>query len=173
MGTLLKRCLCLMMAVVFLSASAGVAPQTVPATRAEASSAPTPGGTTYYVVQRGDTLSGIASRFGRSLQELVAVNSIPWPWHVYVGQTIVIPGVDGKTTAGKQLTSSGLEPPLSCESRRRWMGRLSASRSRNGVLRHLPARTIRTSACRQRHGTWGQLPPALRVSLNQWRRRCA
>lgn len=48
--------------------------------------APTSGGS--YTVQSGDTLSGIAERFGTSVQDLVNKNGISNPDMIYVGQVI-------------------------------------------------------------------------------------
>ncbi len=45
-----------------------------------------------YTVQRGDTLSGIAQRFGVSLSALVQANGITDPSRIYPGQRLVIPG---------------------------------------------------------------------------------
>ena len=44
------------------------------------------GGT--YVVQSGDTLSGIAAQLGTSVEDLAAANGIANPDLVYAGQTI-------------------------------------------------------------------------------------
>lgn len=44
-----------------------------------------------YIVQPGDTLSGIAQTFGVSLQDLLAVNDIADPNLLHVGQVLVIP----------------------------------------------------------------------------------
>ncbi|WNC16973.1 LysM peptidoglycan-binding domain-containing protein [Brevibacillus brevis] len=44
-----------------------------------------------YVVRAGDTLNSIAARFGVSVQELIRVNNIAYPYYIYVGQTIYIP----------------------------------------------------------------------------------
>lgn len=46
---------------------------------------------TTYVVQRGDTLTRIARRFGVNMQVLAEVNNITNPNRIYVGQTLVIP----------------------------------------------------------------------------------
>jgi LysM repeat protein len=48
-------------------------------------------GQAYYIVAPGDTLSRIAQRFGVSLWDLAAVNHIPNPNHIYVGQQLIIP----------------------------------------------------------------------------------
>mgnify|MGYP005833108575 CR=1 FL=1 len=50
------------------------------------------GATTVYTVQRGDTLSRIARRFGVSVQSLVAANGIANPNRIYAGQQLRIGG---------------------------------------------------------------------------------
>ena len=45
-----------------------------------------------YVVQSGDTLSGIAAQFGVRLETLLKVNNITDPKILEVGQVIVLPG---------------------------------------------------------------------------------
>jgi LysM repeat protein len=52
---------------------------------------PDPGGDTYTVVA-GDTLSGIAAKFGTSWQELQRLNGIPNPNLIYPGQILRIRG---------------------------------------------------------------------------------
>jgi len=44
-----------------------------------------------YTVQRGDTLCGLARKFGLSLQELMRANKLGKPIKLRVGQTLVIP----------------------------------------------------------------------------------
>ena len=46
---------------------------------------------TTYVVQSGDTLSGIAARFGTTVQELTQLNDITNPNLIYVGEVLKIP----------------------------------------------------------------------------------
>ena len=46
---------------------------------------------TTYVVQSGDTLSGIAARFGTTIQELVQLNDISNPNLIYVGEVLKLP----------------------------------------------------------------------------------
>lgn len=46
-----------------------------------------------YTVKKGDTLSGIASRYGVPLADIIKANNIANPDKIYVGQKIIIPGV--------------------------------------------------------------------------------
>ena len=45
----------------------------------------------YYTVKSGDTLSGIAAKYGTSYQKLAQINGIPNPNLIHVGQTIKLP----------------------------------------------------------------------------------
>ncbi len=71
---------------------AGQPPAPPPPAPTPPPSPPPPGGQTTYVVQRGDTLSRIASRFGTTVALLAQINNIPNPNLIYVGQVLVIPG---------------------------------------------------------------------------------
>ncbi len=42
-----------------------------------------------HVVQAGDTLYSIARRYGASVETVAALNRIPHPWHVRLGQTLL------------------------------------------------------------------------------------
>lgn len=53
--------------------------------------APKPAGRTY-TVKAGDTLSGIASKYGTSWQELQRINGIPDANRIYPGQVLRLPG---------------------------------------------------------------------------------
>ena len=46
---------------------------------------------TVYTVKAGDTLSGIAARFGTTYQVLAQINGISDPDRIYPGQTLRIP----------------------------------------------------------------------------------
>lgn len=48
-----------------------------------------------YVVQRGDTLSGIAGRFSTSVAELAAINQLRDRHQIRIGQTLVLPQQNG------------------------------------------------------------------------------
>ena len=50
-----------------------------------------------YVVQDGDTLNEIAIRFGVSTDEIMAANAITDPNSLFIGQSIIIPGLEGIT----------------------------------------------------------------------------
>jgi len=54
-----------------------------------------PSGTTTYIVQRGDTLSRIAARYGMSASSLACANGLRRNAWVYVGQRLTIPGLTG------------------------------------------------------------------------------
>lgn len=60
-------------------------------------SSATSNNSTSYTVQAGDTLSGIASKFGTTYQELARINNISNPNLIYVGQVIKINGVSSNT----------------------------------------------------------------------------
>lgn len=46
----------------------------------------------YYVVKKGDTLSGIAKRLGlNGYKELASKNNLSWPYLLTIGQTLIIP----------------------------------------------------------------------------------
>lgn len=48
-----------------------------------------------YTVQRGDTLSHLASQFGVSVSDLASANGINDPNRIYIGQVLTIPGQSG------------------------------------------------------------------------------
>ena len=47
-----------------------------------------------YTVQKGDTLSGIAIKYGTTYQELAKINNITNPNLIYAGQVIKVPNND-------------------------------------------------------------------------------
>jgi LysM repeat protein len=74
--------------VLKLAAPVAAAPAPAAPTAA-APSVPTPAGR--YMIQRGDTISKIAARFGVSTQAVLAANGLGWSSIIYGGQTITIP----------------------------------------------------------------------------------
>lgn len=57
-----------------------------------------------YIVKSGDTLSGIASKYGTSYQVLANYNNIANPNLIYLGQAIKIPNVSGQVTNAEYYT---------------------------------------------------------------------
>jgi LysM repeat protein len=55
-------------------------------------------GDSVYVVRSGDTMSGIAKRFGVSLTKLLASNRMSSTTVIYVGQKITVPGTGSSAT---------------------------------------------------------------------------
>ena len=64
-------------------------------------------GEVIYVVKKGDTLSGIASKYNTTYQKLAEYNNIENPNLIYVGQKIVIPGTSTSTTGITYMVQSG------------------------------------------------------------------
>lgn len=58
-----------------------------------------------YVVKSGDTLSGIAAKYGTTYQKLAQYNNISNPNAIAVGQVIKIPGATPSYTVGKTYTT--------------------------------------------------------------------
>lgn len=50
-----------------------------------------------YIIQEGDTLNEIAIRFGVSLDDILSANQIENPNALFIGQRILIPGLEGIT----------------------------------------------------------------------------
>ena len=48
-----------------------------------------------YSVRQGDTISGIASRHGVSMESIIAFNALTEAWHIRPGKTLKIPNMDG------------------------------------------------------------------------------
>ncbi|MDP9027842.1 MAG: LysM peptidoglycan-binding domain-containing protein [Actinomycetota bacterium] len=86
-----------------VAAPAAPAAPATPAASAGAPRAATTAGR--YMIQRGDTISKIAARFGLSTQALLAANGLGWSSIIYGGQTITIPAA-GSTPLAIQTVSS-------------------------------------------------------------------
>jgi LysM repeat protein len=71
---------------------------------------PNASGSTTYVVQRGDTLFRIATRYGLTTQQLAAANGIYNPSLIYTGQTLTIPGIVSATSAVSGDSTSNPTP---------------------------------------------------------------
>ena len=60
-----------------------------------------------YTIVRGDTLSGIAKRYGTTYQEIARLNGIADPNKIRVGQVIKIPDSSGSGSSGSGSSGSG------------------------------------------------------------------
>lgn len=58
----------------------------------------------YYIVHSGDTLSGIANRYGMSVQALASLNGISNPNYIYVGQRLIVSGTTPINNTGTTYT---------------------------------------------------------------------
>lgn len=66
---------------------------------------PTPSGV--YIVQEGDTLSGLAEEFGTSVEELMAANGLTDANALQAGQTLIIPSlISGTLSLATAVTTS-------------------------------------------------------------------
>lgn len=59
----------------------------------------------YYTVRSGDTLSGIAARYGLSYISIADMNDIAPPYRIYVGQSLKLRGSGNKRTATTQAVT--------------------------------------------------------------------
>lgn len=71
---------------------------TAPAAAPVQVAAAVPADSTTYIVQKGDTLSAIAARYGTTYQSLAAINNIPDANKIYPGQEIVINGTTAEAS---------------------------------------------------------------------------
>ena len=58
-----------------------------------------------YKVAKGDTLSGIAAKYGTTVKKLADINNIKNPDRIYVGQVLTITKADGTSTPEKDTTN--------------------------------------------------------------------
>ncbi len=119
-------------------------------TRSSSSAAvPTTPKVTYHTVARGDTLAGIASRYGVTLQQLLAWNGISNADRIQVGQRISIHGASPSTVSsstykvkrGDTLSGIAQRFGVSLSQLMKWNGIASASHIQTGQVL-----TIRTSS---------------------------
>ncbi len=98
--TMLKRIIPLFVTIAYLLWALPVAaqdstPTVTPTSLQEAS--PQPASGPVYIIQPGDGLSSIASKFGVTLSDLMAANGITDPNNISAGAKIIIPGLEGIT----------------------------------------------------------------------------
>lgn len=80
--------------------------QTVVRTVAATTKAPTAAVPTNYTVHHGDTVSGIAARFGLSAQEILVRNGLGWNTIIHPGQTLHLASTPAVTTAAVRTSGS-------------------------------------------------------------------
>ena len=74
-------------------------------TSSSSSDTPSGGGETVYTVVKGDTLSGIAAKYGTTYQEIAKANGIKNPNLIYPGQQFKIPGTGGGEASGGDVSA--------------------------------------------------------------------
>ena len=79
----------------FLLLTIALLASTSPAIAQDSTPTPAPVSGPIYIIQSGDNLSSIASRFGVILNDLLSANNITDANNISVGQQIVIPGLEG------------------------------------------------------------------------------
>lgn len=89
------------------SATPTSTPTTVPPTTTPS---PTPSGPTVYVVEAGDTLLGIAERFGVTTEAILRVNDLDDPDNLTEGQELAIPPTPTAEPAGTSTTTPTPRP---------------------------------------------------------------
>ncbi|WP_179118082.1 GH25 family lysozyme [Saccharothrix sp. ALI-22-I] len=102
-----------------------------PAPAPQPAPAPAPSGWVSYVIQPGDTLSGIAARTGTTVGELASRNGIANPNLIYAGNTIQVPGTGGGGGGGEryQIQPGDTLSVLAV----RWGTTVAAIAARNGI----------------------------------------
>jgi len=104
--------------VAALSVASGGDPQIL-VTRAPEQAAPSgdPNAEQVYVVQAGDSLGRIASRFGVTLDELIQANALTNPDFLFSGQRLTIPGSGDAagSTGGENVAAQGRVTVLAVE----------------------------------------------------------
>lgn len=115
----------------------------------------------YYTIRSGDTLSGIASRYGVSVSDLVSWNNIANPNLIYAGQKIIVKksGSGGSSTPSTPSSSGSYKITASQMQRMGWtnynLDDLNSCIKRFDItttqrIRHFISQTSHESGC----GKW-------------------
>ncbi|MBM4429570.1 MAG: LysM peptidoglycan-binding domain-containing protein [Chloroflexi bacterium] len=68
--------------------------------RVSGTPAPSPGPSSEYIVQAGDTMYSIARRYNTTVEAIARLNGLVNPWYIRVGQRLAIPQGTGSTQTG-------------------------------------------------------------------------
>lgn len=71
---------------------------------------PVPGAS--YTVAEGDTLLAIADRFGTTVEAIIAANDIADPTALFIGQVLIIPGIDPDDSVVAPTDEPASEPDI-------------------------------------------------------------
>ena len=71
---------------------------------------PVPGAS--YTVAEGDTLLDIADRFGTTVEAIIAANDIADPTALFIGQVLIIPGIDPDDSVVAPTDEPASEPEI-------------------------------------------------------------
>ncbi len=66
---------------------------------------------TTYTIEKGDFLKAIAERFNTTWEELARLNSINWPYTIYPGQVLLLPGADEPSAIQAEPQSESISAP--------------------------------------------------------------
>ena len=86
-------------------------PVAIPATPSAPAAAAASTASGRYTIQRGDTVSQIASKFGVSTQNLLSANGLGWSSIIYPGQTLAIPGAAAVASVAPPAPVPSVAPP--------------------------------------------------------------
>ena len=75
----------------------------------------TPLATTTHVIKSGETIAGIAARYGVSIQSMLTANGLGWSSIIYSGRTLQVPGVQAAVPASPGVTA--LTPEMAANAR--------------------------------------------------------
>ncbi len=92
---------------VFETAVARPSQTTVTTVAAVSTKAPTTAVPTNYTVRQGDTVSGIAARYGLSAQEVLVRNGLGWNTIIHPGQTLHLSSTPAVSTASATTSATG------------------------------------------------------------------
>ncbi|WP_254790748.1 MULTISPECIES: LysM peptidoglycan-binding domain-containing protein [unclassified Curtobacterium] len=92
---------------VFETAVARPSQTTVTTVAAVSTKAPTTAVPTNYTVRQGDTVSGIAARYGLSAQEVLVRNGLGWNTIIHPGQTLHLSSTPAVSTASSTTSATG------------------------------------------------------------------